>query len=813
MIMKKTLKCRLCTLGLALMAVTASGAQTLEMWYDRPADEWMKSLPLGNGRLGMMVYGGVEQETLALNESTMWSGAYDPNQEIPFGRERLDALRRLYFEGRIAEGHRIAHDSLRGQKHSFGTHLPIGDLKLDFLFPDTKGAGTGAYRRSLSLQEAVAAVSFERGGVKYRREYLSSNPQGVLAVRLTADKRGAISFTASVDMVRQGEATLRTEADRLTFEGQALFPMHGPGGVHYYGCIALRTEGGQTTQTAQGLRVEGADAVTIVADVRTNYNVKDCETPLTDYRETCRRSVDAALARAYADIRREHVADHAALFSRVKLQLGDHKAPSALTTEARWHALKQGADDVDLQALFFQYGRYLLIASSREDSPLPVALQGFFNDNLACTMPWTNDYHLDINTQQNYWIANVGNLAECNAPLYSYIGHLAKYGATTARKVYGCKGWTAHTTANVWGFTAPSDAIWWGLFPTASSWIAAHLWTQYEYEPDTTYLRHVAYPLLKGNAEFLLDYMAEDPRTGYLVTGPSISPENSFGYEGGNYCAALMPTVDRVFIHEIFRACVRSSEILGIDRSFADSLRLAMAKLPPLRVNKYGGLREWYEDYDDINVNHRHTSHLHGFYPYAQITLGRTPELARAVESSLTRRITAEGWEDVEWSRANSICYYARLKRPADAYHSVNKLMADLSRENLMTISAAGIAGAENDIYAFDGNSAGAAGIAEMLVQCQEGYVELLPALPAQWKDGSFEGLCVKGGAEVSARWTDGLVQTASLKATADGLFRLKLPAGRTYTTLFNGKRCTLRTDPDGCVTIYLKQGDTLSLK
>lgn len=807
--MRKILPAIFFALSVCNLNAKTNVVETPELWYEQAADEWMKSVPLGNGRLGAMVYGGVESETLALNESSMWSGQYDPDQHIAFGRERHDALRQLYFDGKFLEGHKIAHDSLRGVKHSFGTHLPIGDLKLDFVY--AKEGECQKYRRSLDLEKGLALVTFEKGGVKYSREYFSSNPQGVLVFRLSADKPGQISFTASMNMLRE-HAIIKTEQNRLTFQGQALFPKQGRGGVHYFACIAIKPEGGSMLQQLQSLKVENADAVTIIVDVRTNYNVQDCEKPLTDYENICRQAVDKALQRDYKDLRREHVADFSRLFSRVSLHLGD-AAAAKIPIDKRWAAVKAGADDPALQALFFQYGRYLLMSSSREDSPLPVALQGFFNDNLACNMPWTNDYHLDINTQQNYWISNVGNLSECNAPLYTYIAHLAKYGAITAQKVYGCRGWTAHTTANIWGFTAPSDAIWWGLFPTASSWLAAHLWTQYEYVPDNEYLRHVAYPLLKGNAEFLLDYMSVDPNTGYMVTGPSISPENSFGYMGGHYCAALMPTVDRVFAYEIFNACVQSSDILGIDRAFADSLRSAMALFPPLRVNKYGGLREWYEDYDDVNPNHRHTSHLHGFYPYSQITMERTPELAKAVENSLTRRLTAEGWEDVEWSRANSICYYARLKKAPEAYHSVNKLIGDLSRENLLTISAAGIAGAQSDIYAFDGNSAGAAGIAEMLVQCQEGFVDLLPCLPPQWKDGSFSGLCVKGGAEVSAVWKDAQVQEASLTATADGHFRLRLPQTGKYRTYLNGKRCRLNPDKDACVNVYLKKGDVLSLK
>ena len=794
-----------------LLSLVACGGkkQSLELWYDTPADEWMKSLPIGNGRLGAMVYGGVGCERLALNESTMWSGEYDPEQEIPFGRERLDDLRKLYFDGDLPRGHSIAHDYLRGVKRSFGTHLPIGDLRLEFEYP--VGDGYADYRRCLNLDEAVASVTFHKSGVNFCREYIASNPKGVLIFRLTADKDKAISFTMTMDMLREG-ALIKSRDNKLTFEGQALFPKQGKGGVMYFGCIAVRCEDGEIVALPEGLRVSDATSVTIVANVRTDYNHVDCETPITSYKEECLALVDEAIATDYAHMRQEHIADYSSLFSRVSLLLGDDTR-SALTTEARWHAMKGGADDASLQALFFQYARYLLIASSREDSPLPVALQGFFNDNLACNMAWTNDYHLDINTQQNYWIANVGNIAECNTPLYSYIAHLAKYGSRTADKVYGCKGWTAHTTANVWGFTAPSDAIWWGLFPTASSWIASHLWTQFEYTQDKEYLKNVAYPLLKGNAEFLLDYMAEDPNTGYLVTGPSISPENSFGYNGGHYCAAMMPTVDRVLVYEILNACVRSCEILDIDKGFADSARAAMAQLPPFQINKYGGLCEWYEDYDDVNANHRHTSHLHAFYPYSQISLKATPEFAKAVENSLTRRLTAEGWEDVEWSRANSICYYARLKAAEEAYDCINKLMTDLARENLLTISAQGIAGAPCDIYAFDGNPAGAAGIAEMLVQCHEGYIELIPTLPTQWRDGSFEGLCVKGGAEVSAKWRNGIVEHASVKATSDGDFSLLLPQDRSYKVVFNGRRVDVPIDEDGCICMQMKRGDVLYIK
>lgn len=777
-------------------------AQEARLWYDAPADEWMKSLPIGNGRSGAMVFGGVEEETVCLNESSMWAGEYDPNQEKPFGRERLDALRKLFFEGKIEEGNRIAGQELVGTPHSFGTHLPIGDVKFKFAYPES-GEGPRGYRRELDMQTAVAKVSFKIGKTRYTREYIASNPQDAVILNFTADKKQSVSFEMRMDMITKAE--VHTEGNQLVFDGQALFPNQGTGGVMFQGRVAVKAQGGTVETDGDKVRVKNADAVMIVADVRTNYKNDG-------YKALCSNTVKKTEAGNFDEMKAEHIKDYAPLFSRVSLRLGEGQNDN-MPVDARWRAMREGKKDAGLQALFFQYGRYLLIASSRENSPLPVALQGFFNDNLACNMCWTSDYHLDINTQQNYWIANVGNLAECNAPLFTYIADLAHHGAKTVQTVYGCKGWAAHTTANIWGFTAPSAGMGWGLFPLAGSWMATHLWTQYEYTLDKEYLANTAYPLLKGNAEFLLDYMVEDPNTGYMVTGPCISPENAFGYNGQHLGASMMPTCDRVLAYEIMTACVKSSEILGIDKDFADSLRLALAKFPPIRINKYGGVCEWYEDYDDVNQNHRHTSHLLAFYPYNQISLAHTPELAEAVDKTLDRRLTAEGWEDTEWSRANMICFYARLKNAKKAEESVDILMSDFARENLLSISPEGIAGAPYDIFIFDGNAAGAAGIAEMLVQGHEGYVEFLPCLPEEWKDGSFSGLCVKGGAEVSAEWKDACVRKASLKATADGLFRLKVPADRTYTVSLNGRKSVQNLDEDHCVVMYLKKGDIIEIK
>ena len=792
---------------LAAMALALSGCQsatdscgTTELWYAQPAKVWMESLPIGNGRLGAMTYGGIEEEKLALNESTMWSGQYNENQNKPFGREKMNQLRKLFFEGKLSEGNRIAGDNLHGNQTSFGTHLPIGDLKMQFIYPEGKVTD---YRRSLSLDEAVSSVSFNSGGVNYKREYFATNPDNVLVLRLTADKQKSITMNMGLDLMRQ--ADLSVENNQLVFTGKVDFPLHGPGGVCFEGRIAVLADNGEVKMEQSGVSIKEADTVTLIVDVRTDYKSPD-------YKTLCADGVEKAAAKSYDELKQAHIKDYNTLYNRVSIHFGQD-ANRAMPTDVRWKQVKEGKTDTGLDALFFQYGRYLTIASSRENSPLPIALQGFFNDNKACNMGWTNDYHLDINTEQNYWAANVGNLAECNAPLFTYIKDLAHHGAKTAEVVYGCKGWTAHTTANVWGYTPASSTIIWGLFPMAGSWIASHLWTQYEFTQDKQYLAETAYPLLKGNAQFILDFLAKDPKSGYLMTGPSISPENWFRTAGGEeMVASMMPACDRELAYEILSNCVRASEILDTDREFADSLRTAIAQLPPIQLRANGAIREWFEDFEEAHPNHRHTSHLLALYPFSQITLEKTPELAEAARKTIENRLSAENWEDTEWSRANMICMYARLKDAQEAYKSVQLLQGKLSRENLMTVSPGGIAGAEGDIYSFDGNPAGTAGMAEMLIQNHEGYVEFLPCLPVEWKDGSFKGLCLKGGAEATAEWTNAVINKASLKATADQVLKVKIPQGKKYRVLLNGKEAIANPDAKGLITVDMKRGDLLEL-
>lgn len=794
--------CLFCILSALLLMGTACSSpkqQELSLWYEQPATKWLEASPIGNGRLGGMVYGDVNIDRIALNEITLWSGQYDPNQEKPFGRKRLDDLRKLFFDGKLSEGNRIASGYLKGNYNSFGTHLPVGDMKMTFTYP--KGE-MKKYRRTLSLETAIKTVEYSIGDVQYRREYFSSNPDDVMVIRLSASQPKSIAFEVSLDLLREAKVVVGKGA--VEFTGKVSFPKHGPGGVDFKGKIAVSTEDGLTTCAPGTLTVKEASSVTIIVDVRTSYKNPD-------YLAQCDASVQKAQAKAYESLKSAHVADYAKLFNRVQLYLGDSKT-EGLPTDKRLGLVKSGKPDVGLDALFFSYGRYLLIAASRENSPLPATLQGLWNDNLACNMGWTNDYHLDINTEQNYWLANVGNLAECHTPLLNYVSDLSKHGEKTAQEVYGCQGWCAHTVANVWGYSAPSQSIAWGLFPLASSWIASHLWTQYRFTQDKDYLAKVAYPALKKNAIFLLDYMVQDSKTGYLMTGPSISPENWFRYNGEEMCASMMPTGDRMLAFETMTSCVEAARILDVDKEFSSRLQVALAKFPPIKIGKNGAIQEWFEDYEEAQPNHRHTTHLLGVYPFNQITVSKTPALAKAAEKVVVNRLNADGWEDTEWSRANMLCVYARLKNAEEAYKNLQGIFTEFARDNMFAVAPGGVALAESDIFEFDANQAAPAGIAEMLLQSYDGCIELLPALPAQWHTGYFKGLCAEGGAEIDVTWKKGKVQEFVMRSTADNSFTIRLPAGAKPSKITkNGAAGTLTADANGWLVVDLKKKDVLT--
>lgn len=752
----------------------ATDAPCGTLWYPQAAKRWFEALPIGNGRLGGMVYGGGDVERIRLSESTAWSGAPATTDVGPTALEKLSEIRELLFAGRHAEAQDLTRDHLLGRKVSFGTNLPLPEVRLDHgPVPEPSG-----YSRSLSLDDGLVSVRYEIDGVVFTREVFASHPHGVIVVRESADRPGAVGFRLSfatagmpgcVDGPVRGE--LSGKAATLTLRGRAVEELHSDGtqGVDVEIQAALAADAGTVEISGDGLTVSGADSVTLVIAVGTSWDGADAHARASDL-------AAAACAAGYTELRAAHVADHRRLMGRVSLDLGTTSVDQReLPTDVRRTHFAAGATDPELEALYFSYGRYLTMAGSREDSPLPLALQGLWNDGLASSASWTNDFHLDVNTQQNYWAAEPANLAECQEPLIRLVEGLSRSGRTTAAAMYGAPGWVAHTVTNAWGYSAPGTGLGWGMNVTGGAWIALQLWEHYEYGRDERFLRERAYPVFRGAAEFFLSYLVPEPEHGWLVAGPSDSPENWYLSPAGDKCSVAMGnTVDRVFIDAVLRICAEAAETLDLDPELRDRIARARAAMPPLRIGRWGQLQEWLHDFDEAVPNHRHTSHLGALYPERQIGPRTTPELARAAEVTIERRCAAEGWEQVEWVEANFTVYYARLLKGDLALRHYRRLIGDTSEANLMSYSAAGVAGAEANIYSFDGNAGGTAGVAEMLLQSGDGELELLPALPSQWHDGSVRGLRARDGLTVDISWHGGRLVRARVHASTPVKARIR---------------------------------------
>lgn len=758
------------------------------LWYSQAAQRWFEALPIGNGRLGAMVYGGSDAERIRLSESTAWSGAPATTDVRPTALEQLPRVRELLFEGRHAEAQVLAEEHLLGTKTSFGTNLPLPEVRLEH------GAGRPpvGYRRSLSLDDGLVSIRYEIDGVVFTREVFASHPHGVIVVRETADRPGAVGFRlsfAGADMPGCVDGTVRavrsaTEA-ALLFSGRAVEELHSDGaqGVDVEIQATLISETGTVDASEGALAVSNADDVTLVIAVGTSWGDADA-------RGHAQRLASAAAAVDYADLRAAHVADHRNLMSRVALDLGPtDDGQRDLPTDARRARFADGAEDPELESLYFSYGRYLTIAGSREDSPLPLALQGLWNDGLASSASWTNDFHLDVNTQQNYWAAEPTNLAECQEPLIRLVEGLSRSGRTTASAMYGAPGWVAHTVTNAWGYSAPGTGLGWGMNVTGGAWIALQLWEHYEYGRSETFLRERVYPVFRGAAEFFLSYLVPEPKHGWLVAGPSDSPENWYLSPDGERCSVAMGnTVDRVFIDAILRICAEAAEKLAVDSELRERIARARALMPPLRIGRWGQLQEWLDDYAEAVPNHRHTSHLGALYPERQIGPRSTPDLARAAEVTIERRCSAEGWEQVEWVEANFCLYYARLLKGDLALRHYRRLIGDTSEANLMSFSAAGVAGAAANIYSFDGNAGGTAGVAEMLLQSDGEELELLPALPTRWSDGSVRGLRARGGFTVDIAWRRGRLERARVRSSMQTKTRIRYGDELTAVSLDAGE-------------------------
>ncbi|WP_205325450.1 glycoside hydrolase N-terminal domain-containing protein [Glycomyces sp. YM15] len=713
----------------------------LRLWYNEPASEWLRALPIGNGRLGAMVFGGTASERLQLNEDTVWGGGpYSPANVG--GVNHLPEIRRRVFANDWSGAQSLIDAEFMGSPLGELPYQTVGDLNLDF---DCADNATG-YHRELDLTTAVALTRYTSGGVTFTREVFASAPDQVIVLRLTADRAAALSFTADFDSP-QAHTVHSPDQQTIGMDGSGETVSGIPGRIRFRTLVRAVATGGSVSSSGGRLSVNGADSVTLLVSTGTNHD--DYQNLTGDQNSRALQPIQAAASRTYDQLRSRHVDDYQALFNRATLDLGT-TAAAANPTDDRVAAFANGTDP-QLITLFFQFGRYLLIASSRPGTQ-PANLQGIWND--ALRPPWSSKYTVNINTEMNYWLAGPTNLIELTEPVLDMLAELAVAGAETAELQYGARGWVCHHNTDGWRGTAPVDGALWGMWQTGGAWLALHIWEHYRFTGDVDGLR-ARYPVLKGAAQFFVDSLVQDPGSGYMVTCPSNSPENSH-HGGVSVCAG--PTMDMQILRDLFGAVAAAADVLGTDAGFRDQVRALATRLVPNRTGAQGQLREWQADWDAgaPEQHHRHVSHLYGLHPSNQITPRGTPTLAQAARVTLEKR----GDAGTGWSLAWKINFWARLEDGARSYKLLrDQLTPDRTAPNLFCL---------HPPFQIDGNFGATAGIAEWLLQSHAGEIRLLPALPPALPNGSVTGLRARGGDTIDITWQNGQITAATLHAAAD---------------------------------------------